>query len=306
MRAGQAKRWLGGGLLAVACLVGIGCLGHHHAGPPIALPPPGAVPTEMSKVTLPPYVVEAPDILLIEVYLPPRDDMPANPMDKNKEPMPPGLTTKGPVALPVQPITGQHFVRPDGTVNLGVWGNVLVSGLTLEDIAQRIRMQVAHQATRYGFMPEDWMRNLIVVVDVLSYNSKSYYVITDGATNGEQIYRFPISGSETVLDALAQINGIPPVGSKRNVWIARRTPHMGQHEQILPVDYVGLTQHGVTATNYQVLPGDRIYVQSQRIIRADNMLAKFLAPIERLMGSVLLGSTTVNSIEGRGLSGGVR
>ena len=33
----------------------------------VAVPPPGAVPRELDKITLPPYVIEAPDQLLIEV-----------------------------------------------------------------------------------------------------------------------------------------------------------------------------------------------------------------------------------------------
>ena len=46
----------------------------HHGpmGPPdmgatVAVPPSGAVPRELDKITLPPYVIEAPDQLLIEV-----------------------------------------------------------------------------------------------------------------------------------------------------------------------------------------------------------------------------------------------
>lgn len=55
----------------------------------------------------------------------------------------------------------------------------------------------------------------------------------------------------------------------------------------------------MTQTNYQVLPGDRIYVQSQRLISVDNAIAKMLAPVERVFGVILLGSSTVNSIQNR-------
>ena len=56
---------------------------------------------------------------------------------------------------------------------------------------------------------------------------------------------------------------------------------------------------GVTQTNYQVLPGDRLYVQAQKLISIDNALAKVLAPVERMFGIVLLGSSTVNNVNGR-------
>ena len=51
-------------------------------------------------------------------------------------------------------------------------------------------------------------------VDVLAYNSKVYYVIMDGGGYGQQIVRLPCTGNETVLDAIAQVNGLPQVASK--------------------------------------------------------------------------------------------
>jgi len=268
--------------VGVLFLLGTGC----HTAPKnhqiIHLPPPGSVPTEMTKVALPPYVIEAPDNLLIEVFLPPKEAF------------------SNPVALPVQPISGQHPVRMDGNVGLGIYGSVSVVGLTLDQAAERIRVHVAGRLDPDLKISAD---KLYVIVDVLAYNSKEYYVITDGAGFGEQVFAFPITGNETVLKAIANINGLPAVSSKRNIWVARRTPHGGGTEQILPVDWVGLTQHGVTQTNYQLFPGDRVYVCSERIQRIDANLGKFLAPAERIMGTVLLGSTTVNSISGRGLNG---
>lgn len=81
-----------------------------------------------------------------------------------------------------------------------------------------------------------------------------YYLVTDFAGKGEQVTAFPATGSETVLDVVPKAEGT----SKRTIWIAR-TP-AGQREQILPVDWKGITQHGETRTNYQILPGDRVYV----------------------------------------------
>jgi polysaccharide biosynthesis/export protein len=92
------------------------------------------------------------------------------------------------------------------------------------------------------------------------------------------------------------------VASKRNIWVARRTPHGGQPWQILPVDWIGITQHGITATNYQVFPGDRIYVKAQKLVAIDRTLARIIAPIERLAGITLLGTNVYNQISGRGLS----
>jgi polysaccharide export outer membrane protein len=140
-------------------------------------------------------------------------------------------------------------------------------------------------------------------VDVLAYNSKFYYVITDGGGFGEQVYPFPIRGNETVLDALSNINGLPPVSSKKNIWVARATVDC-HNPMILPVDWCSIVQRGCAATNYQLFPGDRVYVKADPLIRTDSFLAKFLSPVQRVLGTTLLGSSTVNSIKNGGTSGG--
>jgi polysaccharide export outer membrane protein len=310
-------RRVGGLALAVgmmACAVGCmhdgksGPLGHGHfgrdAGPPtIAVPPPGSVPVELDKITLPPYVIEAPDQLLIEAFrratVPDTDDKGNVRKDKDGK----DLTREETQRLPVQAVTGTFQVRPDGTVSLGFWGSVPVSGLTLEDAATAIRAKVVGNEVlkQFGTKPE----SVFVIVDVLAYNSKRYYVITDGGgpSAGEQVVSFPVTGSETVMDAIANVGGLSDVSSKRNIWVARRTPHAGQPWQILPVDWVGMTQHGITCTNYQIMPGDRIYVKSQRLVSIDRTMARIISPFERAFGITLLGTSVVNQISGRGING---
>jgi polysaccharide export outer membrane protein len=275
------RGWRWGGLLAGLCLAGVGC----QAIPALPANVPMSVPRELQKVTLPPYQIEPPDVLLIEVVR-----WPIN--EKTNE----ILKTQAPIALLPQPISGAHLVRPDGTVALGVYGSVQVAGQTLEEARDNIKGFLGQW---FGQSPEAFL----VIVDVAAYNSKSYYVITDGAGYGEPSYRFPITGSETVLDALTQIQGLPAVASRRHVWVARRNPFGCANcaEQVLPVDWIAITQCGDTTTNYQVMPGDRIYVMAQPIIRVDTTIGKIVSPVERLFGVTLLGSETVNSISGRPL-----
>ena len=108
----------------------------------------------------------------------------------------------------------------------------------------------------------------------------------------------PVTGSECVLDALGNTFGLPSMASKRNIWVARRTPHPDQPWQILPVDWIGITERGITTTNYQIMPGDRIYVKAQKIITIDTALARMLSPIERLLGVTLLGANVNNQLKG--------
>jgi polysaccharide export outer membrane protein len=189
-------------------------------------------------------------------------------------------------------IAGQHLVAPDGRVTLGSYGRIQMVGLTMEEAKRTIEAHLSQ-----------WLEDPEVVVDVFGYNSKIYYVITQGAGLGDNVYSFPITGNETVLDALAQINGLTQVSSKR-IWIARPGKGHDGCGQLFPVDWQGITEMGNAATNYQVLPGDRVYVAEDRLIAFDNHLARIIAPFERLMGFTLLGTQTVTRLSGKVLQGG--
>src|SRR5262249_15739256 len=122
--------------------------------------------------TLPTYVIEPPDILIVESTLSLRD----------------------------QPVRGQHLVRPDGTISLGIYGTVRVAGLTLEQAKMAIWEVLSQRVPTPEIIDPETKKRLRVdplqnlYVDVLAYNSKWYYVITDGGGYGEQVVRLPITG----------------------------------------------------------------------------------------------------------------
>ena len=184
-----------------------------------------------------------------------------------------------------QEVAGEHLVAPDGTVNLGTYGRVRVVGMTLEEAKASIE---AHLADRF--------ENPEVAVDVFGYNSKVYYVVTQGAGLGDEIFQFPIKGNETVLDALSQIQGLSGSQSTR-MWVARPGANECGGDQILPVDWHGITQRGDIATNYQILPGDRMYVAEDKLVALDTALAKVISPVERIFGITLLGTQTAKDLK---------
>src|SRR5262249_287826 len=124
-----------------------------------------------------------------------------------------------------------------------------------------------------------------------------YYIITDQAGYGQGIARLPVTGNETVLDALAALGGVPSVASMKKIWIARPVPDDVHGEQILFVDYEAIAKHGQTKTNYQLLPGDRLYIHSDGYICVSNWLDKRLAPLERALGFSLLLNGVVRSFQ---------
>ncbi|MFK7820868.1 MAG: polysaccharide biosynthesis/export family protein [Planctomycetaceae bacterium] len=193
-----------------------------------------------------------------------------------------------------QLISGQHLVRSDGTVSLGIYGSVYVTGSTIEEAQFRIQQHLAAHIHR----PQ-------VSVDVLAYNSKFYYVIADGGGAGEQVIKLPCTGNETVLDAIANIRGLPTVASKSEIWIARPAPAGTGASQRLRVHWNDIARNGVTDTNYQLLPGDRLYVKADDLIVFDTWVAKITAPWERIFGFTILGNGTVRALQrGRAAQGG--
>jgi len=292
---------------------------------------------ELAKVSLPPYVIEPPDILLIDalrvVPKPPfriqsfdslqvivEGTLLEQPINGIYVVEPGGMLDLGPsygkvmvggqsleeaqdavfrhlkrvlkepqVSLTLaqaagqQQISGEHLVGPDGTVNLGTYGTVYVTGMTLNEAKEAIEKHL-----------EKHLDAPLVSVDVFSYNSKVYYVVTEGAGFGDNLARFPITGNETVLDAISQINGLSRLSSK-DIWIARPAPSGVGCDQILPVDIVAIMKGGSTATNYQLLPGDRVFIAQDHMIAFGSWVGKVTEPFERMFGFALLGAQTVQT-----------
>ena len=51
-----------------------------------------------------------------------------------------------------------------------------------------------------------------------------------------------------------------------------------------------------TATNYQVLPGDRVFIAENKLIAIDALVSRITAPVERLFGTTLLSTQTIQTI----------
>ena len=171
--------------------------------------------------TLPPYVIEPPDILQVDV------------LGKNLN--------------AAQPGSNQHLVGPDGRINLGTWGTVYVAGMTIEEARVAIEKAVAPA-----------VQSPQVAVDVFAYNSKTYYIIQDHGGN-DTVQELPITGNETVLDAIANIGGLKSPESTQ-VYVARQPRNGVGSPIILPVEWTKITKGYSASTNHQLLPGDRIFI----------------------------------------------
>src|SRR5262245_41257881 len=123
-------------LLAASCLAGQGCCISRELRQTAVDAACTDIPTEMQKVSIPVYRVEAPDILSIEAV---NNIRPANdPLRAGDE-----LVIRVSNTLPIDPmgdpvqnefktINGPYRVQTDGTVDLGPeYGSVIVEGLTV-------------------------------------------------------------------------------------------------------------------------------------------------------------------------------
>ncbi|EMI19143.1 polysaccharide export protein, partial [Rhodopirellula maiorica SM1] len=202
----------------------------------------GNVATELSKLTLPPHRVEAGDVLVIE----------PNDFDS-------------PVRL-----SSDQTVQQDGTIELGSYGRMQVAGMTAEEIQRQVQGVVAHHETQKrqtrialashrGDSDEESLDPIDYGVTVRLVNKESGLFYVMGEVNAPGSY--PLVGHETVLDAIIAAGGLSDRSNDHKIILTR--PQLpGQPRLILPICYQQILQLGDVATNYQLMPGDRIYVPS--------------------------------------------
>ncbi len=204
------------------------------------------VPTELAKVSLSPHRVEAGDVLVIE------------PNDFNS-----------PVRLP-----GDQTVQQDGTIELGTYGRLQVAGLSAEEIQNQVgelvsRHEIAKRKTNIelashqgqGLAATAEQADYGVTVRLVNQESVMFYVMGEVNSPGS----YPLVGHETVLDAIIAAGGISDRGNDHKIILTR--PQVGgQPRVILPVCYQQILQLGDVSTNYQLQPGDRIYVPSMTLV----------------------------------------
>jgi polysaccharide export outer membrane protein len=263
-----------GWLVALAVLFACGCQTVRTPEEKIAKT---NLPRELQKTTMPEYVVEPPDLITVEVL----------------------------EALPGRPISGERLVRPDGKISLGFYGEIFVAGLTTSEIKEKIVLHLRKYISDdvLGLWKEDEKTHELievppresdrVFVDVTAYNSKVYYVQGDVAAPG----KMPITGNETVLDAINYAGGLIPTAAPQNIRLVRPAPPGACCEQVLPVNLAAIVSAGDTTTNYQLMPGDRLVVYRDPIVRTTIFIDRLAAPFQTVINSILQYSFAARSVK---------
>ena len=104
---------------------------------------------------------------------------------------------------------------------------------------------------------EKQLRQNRISVRLTNWDSKKIYVLGEVNSPGSFVYQ----GNETVLDAIIEAGGI---GSKANhhAIIVSRPSDCGDCRTVMKICYDQIVQLGDASTNYQLRPGDRVYVPS--------------------------------------------
>lgn len=189
------------------------------------------VPRETEKQFLAEYRVEPGDVLGVE------------PVDFNS-----------PIRLP-----GDQTILPDGTIELGRYGRLMVGGRTVAEVETEVQRLIDQEHQDDQTIKADQTR---VAARLIQPESKVYYVLGEVNSPGA----FPLIGRETVLDAIIQAGGLSDRANRHRIILSRPTGPDGCRI-VLPVCYRQIVQLADTTTNYQIRPGDRVFVPSLTLCR---------------------------------------
>ncbi len=120
-----------------------------------------------------------------------------------------------------------------------------------------------------------------VYVEVTAYNNMTYYVLGDVSVPG----RLPWTGKETVLDALTHASGLMPTADPKQITLVR-PERSGKQAKVYKVDLEAIQKRGEVATNYQIFPGDRLFVERDEVVKKTVELDRLSAPIQTIIGSM--------------------
>lgn len=90
---------------------------------------------------------------------------------------------------------------------------------------------------------------------IVNWDSKRIYVLGEVNSPGSFVYL----GSETVLDAILEAGGLAANANQHQIVVSRPS-NCNDCRTVMQVCYDQLVQLGDTSTNYQLRPGDRVFV----------------------------------------------
>ena len=226
-------------LILFACVISTGCsslglslfpTGHFLTDRAEAVveaaPASAPVPRELNKGVVATHYLQPGDVLLIEA-----------------------ITAVDEVRIP-----SDQTILVDGSVDLGGFGRVVLAGLAIESAELLIEQTVFERLPAKSTLEQDDIDVNVRLIEPMH----RYYVL--GEVNSPGAYS--LRGFETVLDGILEAGGLTNNASNCQMVLSRPTQPCSCRVT-LPICYREIVQLGDTTTNYQLRPGDRIYVTTR-------------------------------------------
>lgn len=173
-----------------------------------------------------------------------------------------------------QPDFSGHFVvGPEGHIQYNWCGDVKAEGLTKEEL----KAELTERLKEYVRYPE-------VSVAIVQYNSKAVYVIGAVGNPG----KYPMKGDHIDLRDALVLAGLPnDVSALHRARIVRETED-GPID--IDVNLKDLLYKGELDKNYQLEPGDIVYVPMSRFVKTSQVMSQTLGPVFQAAAVYSVGS----------------
>lgn len=139
-------------------------------------------------------------------------------------------------------LSGKQEVRKDGRISMPLLGDIDIGGLSIEQAASKIKMQLSTMITN----PD---------ISIYLVQNKDIDISVIGKVNAPGFYKLP-SGSG-VIDAIAISKGLNDFASKDKIYILRKIPKSEKFR----VTYKELVHKSEDMGKFALRSGDAIVVQ---------------------------------------------
>lgn len=144
-------------------------------------------------------------------------------------------------------LSRQVVIRPDGKISLALIGDVVASGLTADQLAEKI-------VEKYKAFKE----NPSVSVNVIEVNSYYVFIVGEVSKPG----KLPLKSYTTVLQAMSLAGGFTQFASRNNIMVIRNVEDEdGKLKEIrIPLRYSDLISEDGGVYNLTLKSGDTVIV----------------------------------------------
>jgi polysaccharide export outer membrane protein len=158
--------------------------------------------------------------------------------------------------------SGYFVVGPEGHIQYNWCGDIKAEGLTKEELKALLTEKLA-EYVRY---PE-------VSVAIVEYNSKAVYIV--GSVNNPG--KYPMKGDHIELRDALVLAGLPTDTSALSRAKIVRETEDGPVD--IQVNLKDLLYKGQMDKNFELLPGDIVYVPMSRFVKTTDVMSQTLGPV---------------------------